>query len=191
LPAASGFPARKRLGLKQDEFGEKLGVTRQTIVRYERGETLPEVAPRNQRLARRAQAKTEMTDLTVEDLRADLAPIRTELETVRACVEATNRLRTLTSGGWDKRERTKRNVEAFTFGRRAGVTPASIGQHDQWFNARKKEKASRCRDEGATGGKDKGTRARSRRRRISDARRAIKGAWARSKHNLDHSESQS
>jgi hypothetical protein len=53
-----------------------------------------------------------------------------------------------------------------------------------------KQQASPCRDEGAAGGKDKRTWTRSRRRRICDARRAIEGAWACSKHNLDHSESQ-
>ena len=34
---------RKSLGLRQDEFGELLGVAKQTVSRWERGRTLPDI----------------------------------------------------------------------------------------------------------------------------------------------------
>src|SRR5215470_18145170 len=48
---------------------------------------------------------------------------------------------------------------------------------------------SRYRNEIATGREDPGTRAVSHRRGVCDPRPTVRGAWARSKHHLDHSES--
>src|SRR6516225_8499091 len=48
---------------------------------------------------------------------------------------------------------------------------------------------SRYRNEIATGREDPGTRAISHRRGVCDPRPTVRGAWARSKHHLDHSES--
>lgn len=37
------FKARKRSGLSQEEVAEKLGVSRQTVSKWENGETLPDI----------------------------------------------------------------------------------------------------------------------------------------------------
>lgn len=37
------FHARKKCGLSQEEVGEKLGVSRQTISKWETGETIPDI----------------------------------------------------------------------------------------------------------------------------------------------------
>ena len=37
------FQARKKSGLSQEEVGEKLGVSRQTISKWETNETLPDI----------------------------------------------------------------------------------------------------------------------------------------------------
>src|SRR6516162_859077 len=46
---------------------------------------------------------------------------------------------------------------------------------------------SRYRNKIATGREDPGTRAVSHRRGVCDPRPTVRGAWARSKHHLDHS----
>src|SRR5262245_66397699 len=51
-------------------------------------------------------------------------------------------------------------------------------------------RVSRYRNEIATGREDPGTRAVSHRRGVCDPRPTVRGAWARSKHHLDNSESQ-
>lgn len=40
------FNARKKSGLSQEEVAEKLGVSRQTISKWELGETLPDIRKR-------------------------------------------------------------------------------------------------------------------------------------------------
>src|SRR5215469_5478503 len=54
----------------------------------------------------------------------------------------------------------------------------------------RERRVSRYRNEIATGREDPGTRAVSHRRGVCDPRPTVRGAWARSKHHLDHSESQ-
>ena len=51
---------RKKLGFSQEEVAEKIGVTRQTIAKWENGDSIPDVVHSN--------ALAELFDITLDDL---------------------------------------------------------------------------------------------------------------------------
>ncbi len=54
------FEARKKCGLSQEEVAEKLGVSRQTVSKWETGETLPDI--------RQAKRMAHMYNLSLDEL---------------------------------------------------------------------------------------------------------------------------
>ena len=51
---------RKKFGFSQEEVAEKIGVTRQTIAKWENGDSIPDVVHSN--------ALAELFDITLDDL---------------------------------------------------------------------------------------------------------------------------
>lgn len=54
------FEARKKSGLSQEEVAEKLGVSRQTISKWETGETLPDI--------RQSKVMSKLYNITLDEL---------------------------------------------------------------------------------------------------------------------------
>ena len=65
------FQARKKSGLSQEEVAERLGVSRQTISKWELDETLPDI--------RQAKKLAQLYHLTLDEL-IDLDPEQKEIE---------------------------------------------------------------------------------------------------------------
>lgn len=77
------FAARKKSGLSQEAVAEKLGVSRQTISKWETDETLPDI--------RQAKRLSGLYRLTLDELITFDADARELEETVRNTTEETQR----------------------------------------------------------------------------------------------------
>lgn len=71
------FSARKKRGLSQEEVAEKLGVSRQTISKWELDETLPDI-----RQAKKLSAIYRLTLDELVDLDVDLREIEAAIDSV-------------------------------------------------------------------------------------------------------------